>query len=64
MTDIQILTSISYDHFDIPRDIAKRISKRRINATLGRLTRTGLIERIRTKTYSIVTGKQIGRAHV
>lgn len=58
MTDMHILASISCDHYDMPRDIAKRVGKRRINATLGRLARAGLVDRVRTKTCFAYRSRQ------
>ena len=46
MTDMQLLQTISSAKFELPSDIAKRAGSRRVNAQLGRLSRSGMLERV------------------
>lgn len=58
MTDMQILLAIPVDYFGAPADIAKRVGLRRINATLGRLARAGLVDRVQAKRCYLYRSKQ------
>jgi len=58
MTDMQILLAIPFDHYGAPADIAKRVGLRRINATLGRLARAGLVDRVPGKRSFLYRSKQ------
>ena len=46
MTDGQLLHVISSAKFELPAVIAKRAGRRRVNAQLGRLSRSGMLERV------------------
>lgn len=46
MTDRKLLALIPYRSFELPAVIAKKAGARRINAQLGRLHRSGLVERV------------------
>jgi len=46
MTDGQLLHIISSARFEQPSVIAKRAGRRRVNAQLGRLSRSGMLERV------------------
>ena len=46
MSDAQLLHIISSTRFEQPSSIAKRAGRRRVNAQLGRLNRTGMLERV------------------
>lgn len=46
MTDLQLLDVIPYRKFELPAVIARKAGARRINAQLGRLFRSGLVERV------------------
>lgn len=45
-TDRQLMTVVSHRVYEAPSAIAKRVGSRRINAQLGRLIRTGQLERV------------------
>lgn len=46
MSDAQLLRIISFYRFELPAVIAKRAGRRRVNAQLGRLHRSGIVERV------------------
>ena len=46
MNDRILLSLIPYKRFEQPAVIARRAGARRINAALGRLYRSGLVERV------------------
>ena len=46
MTDLQLVRLVSFTKFELPSVIAKRAGARRVNAQLGRLVRSGALERV------------------
>jgi hypothetical protein len=46
VADRMLLSVISHTRYELPRDIAARVGLRRVNASLGRLVRSGLLERV------------------
>jgi len=46
MTDRQLLGVIPFRSFALPSVIAKKAGAQRVNAQLGRLHRSGLVERV------------------
>ena len=46
MTDRQLLMVIPFRTYALPAVIAKKAGARRVNAQLGRLHRSGLVERV------------------
>jgi len=58
ITDRQLLGAISHTRYEQPRDIALRVGKRRVNAALGRLIRSGQLERVPGPTCFLYRSKQ------
>jgi hypothetical protein len=58
VADRMLLGVISHTRFELPRDIAARVGLRRINASLGRLVRCGLLERVPGPTCFLYRSKQ------
>lgn len=45
-TDRQLMTAVSPRVYEAPSALAKRVGSKRINAQLGRLIRSGQLERV------------------
>jgi hypothetical protein len=58
ITDRMLLAVISHARYELPRDIAARVGARRINGSLGRLIRAGLLERVPGPTCFMYRSKQ------
>ena len=58
VADRMLLAVISASRYDLPRDIAARVGLRRVNASLGRLVRCGLLERVPGPTCYMYRSKQ------
>ena len=58
VADRILLSVISHTRYELPRDIAGRVGLRRINASLGRLVRCGLLERVPGPTCFLYRSKQ------
>ena len=58
VTDRMLLSAISHTRYELPRDIAVRVGQRRINAALGRLIRSGQLERVPGPTCFLYRSKQ------
>ncbi len=46
MSDAELLRLIAHRKYELPSVIAKKAGSRRVNAQLGRLHRSGLLERV------------------
>lgn len=60
MTDPQLMRLISATRYELPAVIAKRAGRRSVNAQLGRLTRSGVIERVPGATCFMYRSRQAG----
>jgi len=58
VSDRMLLAVISHTRYELPRDIASRVGKRRVNGSLGRLVRCGLLERVPGPTCFLYRSKQ------
>lgn len=58
ISDRYLLAVISRARYELPRDIASRVGLRRVNASLGRLVRAGLLERVPGPTCFMYRSKQ------
>lgn len=58
ISDRRLLAVISHTRYEQPRDIAARVGSRRVNAALGRLIRSGLLERVPGPTCFMYRSKQ------
>ncbi len=58
VADRMLLSVISHTRYELPRDIASRVGLRRVNASLGRLVRSGLLERVPGPTCFLYRSKQ------
>lgn len=58
VTDRLVLAVISSTRYELPRDISMRLGRRRINGSLGRLIRTGQLERVPGPTCFLYRSKQ------
>jgi hypothetical protein len=58
VADRMLLSVISHTRYELPRDIAARVGLRRVNASLGRLVRSGLLERVPGPTCFLYRSKQ------
>ena len=58
VTDRLVLAVISHAKYEMPRDISARLKRRRINGSLGRLIRAGLLERVPGPTCFMYRSKQ------
>lgn len=58
MTDAQLLKFISCYRFELPRVIAKRAGKKSVNSQLGRLHRSGVLERVHGSTCFMYRSRQ------
>ena len=58
VADRMLLAVISHKRYELPRDIANRVGLRRVNASLGRLVRSGLLERVPGPTCFMYRSKQ------
>ena len=58
ISDRMLLGAISHTRYELPRDIAARVGLRRVNASLGRLVRCGLLERVPGPTCYMYRSKQ------
>jgi hypothetical protein len=58
VADRMLLSVISPTRYELPRDIASRVGLRRVNASLGRLVRSGLLERVPGPTCFLYRSKQ------
>jgi hypothetical protein len=58
VADRMLLGMISHTRYELPRDIAARVGLRRVNASLGRLVRGGLLERVPGPTCYLYRSKQ------
>jgi len=58
VTDRLVLAVISHAKYEMPRDISARLKRRRINSSLGRLIRAGLLERVPGPTCFMYRSKQ------
>ena len=58
VADRMLLGVISHTRFERPRDSAARVGLRRVNASLGRLVRCGLLERVPGPTCFLYRSKQ------
>jgi hypothetical protein len=58
VADRMLLSVISHTRYELPRDIAARVGLRRVNASLGRLVRSGLLERVLGPTCFLYRSKQ------
>jgi hypothetical protein len=58
MTDAKLLMTISAVAFEAPSDICRRVGLRSINAMLGRLWRSGQVERVPTKRHHLYRSRQ------
>ncbi|CAB4122888.1 hypothetical protein UFOVP37_78 [uncultured Caudovirales phage] len=58
IADRMLLAVISHTRYELPRDIATRVGLRRINAALGRLIRSGQLERVPGPTCFMYRSKQ------
>jgi hypothetical protein len=58
VADRMLLGVISHTRYEQPRDIAARVGLRRVNASLGRLVRSGLLERVPGPTCFLYRSKQ------
>ncbi len=58
VADRMLLAVISPTRYELPRDIAARVGLRRVNASLGRLVRSGLLERVPGPTCYLYRSKQ------
>jgi hypothetical protein len=58
VADRMLLAVISHTRYELPRDIAARVGLRRINASLGRLIRSGQLERVLGPTCFMYRSKQ------
>jgi hypothetical protein len=58
VADRMLLSVISPARYELPRDIAARVGLRRVNASLGRLVRSGLLERVPGPTCFLYRSKQ------
>jgi hypothetical protein len=56
--DRMLLAVISHTRYELPRDIASRVGLRRVNASPGRLLRSGLLERVPGPTCFLYRSKQ------
>lgn len=46
VTDINLLAAISCKTFMLPSTVAKKVGRKSINAQLGRLYKSGMVERV------------------
>ena len=60
MTDPQLLRLISSARFELPLVIAKRAGRRSVNAQLGRLNRSGVVERVPGPRCFMYRSRQAG----
>lgn len=58
VADRVLLAVISHTRYELPRDISSRVGLRRVNASLGRLIRAGLLERVPGPTCFMYRSKQ------
>ncbi len=58
VTDRMVLSAVSATKYELPRDISTRLGRRRINGSLGRLIRAGLLERVPGPTCFLYRSKQ------
>lgn len=58
VTDRLVLAVISASKYELPRDISTRLGRRKINGSLGRLIRAGLLERVPGPTCFLYRSKQ------
>jgi hypothetical protein len=58
VSDRLVLAVISATKYELPRDISARLGRRRINGSLGRLIRVGLLERVPGPTCFLYRSKQ------
>lgn len=58
VTDSMVLAAVSATRYELPRDISTRLGRRRINGSLGRLIRAGLLERVPGPTCFLYRSKQ------
>ncbi len=58
VTDRLVLAVISASRYELPRDISHRLGRRKINGSLGRLIRAGLLERVPGPTCFLYRSKQ------
>lgn len=58
VTDRMVLAVVSATRYELPRDISTRLGRRRINGSLGRLIRAGLLERVPGPTCFLYRSKQ------
>jgi hypothetical protein len=58
VTDRLVLAVISASRYELPRDISNRLGRRKINGSLGRLIRAGLLERVPGPTCFLYRSKQ------
>lgn len=59
VTDRMLLAAVSHTRYELPRDIAARVGSKRVNASLGRLIRAGLLERVLGPTCFMYRSRQI-----
>ena len=59
IADRMLLAVISHTRYELPRDIATCVGLRRINASLGRLIRSGQLERVPGPTCFMYRSKQL-----
>lgn len=58
VSDRLVLAVISATKYELPRDISAKLGRRRINGSLGRLIRVGLLERVPGPTCFLYRSKQ------
>ena len=58
VTDRMVLAAVSASKYELPRDISTRLGRRKINGSLGRLIRVGLLERVPGPTCFLYRSKQ------
>lgn len=58
ITDRMVLAAVSPARYELPRDISARLGRRKINGSLGRLIRAGLLERVPGPTCFLYRSKQ------
>lgn len=58
MTDLQLLRMVSHAKYEHPEQIRRRILARSVNAQLGRMFRSGMVERVPGPTCFFYRSKQ------